>query len=371
MNNILKYKKFCLNEGMFFMIDKFESIMKKISKTNNKEVREISNIILNNQYEDYEDLNISFFNISNNNKLVNFYDFEKAKEKGVDNLNPSQLKIGRFVRKALSVADEIDNFSDKDIEEFVNVYKSFFDFDIKNKGIFKLMSEKEGIPFCYGTHNFESRKYSQGVLGASCMNDEFDIVSFYINHVRKGRLYVLALLSPDNKLLGRSIIWNIGSNMLMDRIYCIESSDVQEFKKYARDNEWIYKYRQSYTEPMKVMSPENNYDQPINKKMEVEIGDIKKENMSDIKFPYLDTLKFFYYRSGVLSNYVNKNEYFIELIDADGGWQCDKCYGEGKIECEECDGFGIVGDEECGKCQREEYIKCPLCGGVEDDSNFY
>lgn len=146
----------------------------------------------------------------------------------------SQAKIGRLVRQVLK--DDGQTFTEKDIEDFVNSFKSFWD---KKNGLHKKISIVSGddILYWYNGRNYLTR--SKGELGSSCMSGPNDnhYMEIYAKNPDKIRMVIL---TEDDKLIGRALLWNIdedksgdGIKFYLDRIYTAENSDVN----YIRD--WV------------------------------------------------------------------------------------------------------------------------------------
>jgi len=97
----------------------------------------------------------------------------------------------------------------------------------------------------------------------------------------------------------------------MDRIYSGEDNIIL-FKKWAKDNGYIYKKRQTYGAPRSVI---NTLDESVEIKMDITIcnyKDLFNEN-NNIEVPYMDTFKYINTDNGRMINYApDKNE--------DGTW---------------------------------------------------
>jgi hypothetical protein len=365
MGMISNFNEFLLeskiNESQFIITDELEKILIEIS-TNKKDTSgEIARILLSNRFDEHEKLNISYFTISDtNNNTIEFYDPDKAKSMGIEDIKGSEIKVGKLIRKLLKMFDEV--FTDKDIENFVNTYKAFYDFEIKGEKLFEIMDVKKGIPYSYNTLNFRENR---GTLDNSCMNDEEDILNFYINHT-KGNLRVLVLKAPNGQLLGRSLIWKTMDNKIfMDRVYTSNDSDIEAFIKYAKDNKWIYKQKQSYRN-RREMIPDDNYKNSHRVKLDVDVDDFEPGdaifsiNHGEVQFPYLDTLNIFYWQKGILSNKSVYGNYYIRLQSQYGGWVCDRCYEDGFVACDSPN----CGENGCDDCQGNTIIPCEVCGGL-------
>lgn len=266
----------------------------------------------------------------------------------------SSIKIGRFVKAFLSNTDiklEIDRYAesgfkltDKDIEEFVNLYKST---NIDNSKKFKLV-KGDDIPKWYGEDKYHSDK---GTLGGSCMRDVnsnyFDI---YSENSKVCNL--LIYVNSDKMLIGRALVWKLkkspcDAKYFMDRIYTENDSDVLKFKQYADEQGWMYKHKQNSSNYEGLLfSYKGN---PVFGKISVELGD------SDFKhYPYLDTLTFFDEDRGLLSNVGFKDGKILD--DTEGNTDtCEECEGKGVIECYTCNSKGVI---DCEECNGDGTIRC-------------
>lgn len=205
------------------------------------------------------------------------------------------IKVGRFVRRFLT-----EDFTDAQIEDFVNKWKS-----LKDEGeSFEFWSGQK-IPEAYETENYDGEE-GYNPLWNSCMNNRTDLVDFYV-FVRK--LEVVVLLSSDNKILGRSLLWtDVEERKFLDRVYYTNDKDYYKFIKLAKDNNWYYKSKNISGGSTWLF---NGEEIVIKTKIKY-----PKEAIQDFMFPYLDT---FYYldEEGFLSNYEPSSSHFV-LNGTDG-----------------------------------------------------
>lgn len=217
-------------------------------------------------------------------------------EKPYEQKGRTKIRIGRFVKKFLSdnAIKEL-SVSDKDIEYFVNSFKSYF---TPNKENIKVISGEE-LQKWYLEENYSTHFGSKiGTLWASCMRqrERNKFLELYSNN--PGICSMLIFLDEDQKLRARALLWNVvdvdgKSHKIMDRIYTIYDYDVQLFKSWARQNDYIFKWEQNAkSERYFNVNGDRAY---LNLKIQL-------ENWNFAYWPYLDTFKYFNEYRGYLSN---------------------------------------------------------------------
>ncbi len=276
-------------------------------------------------------------------RVVNPIDFIWSK-------NRQELKIGRAVRSLLTSAGS--EFTDSQIEEFVNLYKATMD---KVGGKFLLFEIVEGdrIPYWYDEDNY---KGSGGTLGSSCMSD---VPSSYFNIYEENpdvcKLIILKSEEDDSKIVARALLWKLTNGKLfMDRIYTNNDSDVNLFREYAKENNISYKNLNNSSNYLTLVNPDGSEESNIG--LTVQLEDTRHD-----EYPYMDTLKWYNPATGILTSIENNSWYFLE--DTDGGYLfCDRCNGSGEMECSNCDGEG---ETSCGECGGDGTIigPCSECDG--------
>lgn len=264
--------------------------------------------------------------------------------------NRQTVRTGRGIRALLNASGQ--KFTDVEIEDFVNKYKSAFDRMNDVYSSFDLVSGDD-ISFWYDYKNY-SQGTNRGSLGNSCMANG-DSEWFEIYTLNPDVCSLLILKDDDaDKIKGRALVWKLTTPEItfMDRIYTHEDSDIQLFKDYAIHKGWHYKkYNNSSPEGELVNSNGNvNFD--------LLSVDIKKIGYD--KFPYVDTLKYYDVAGSRLTN--DENRSYKCLEDTDGGYtgECDECGGRGTVECEECNGRG---NHSCNDCDGDGNIECGHCDG--------
>lgn len=174
--------------------------------------------------------------------------------KGVWNTARNEMKIGKFIRKA------IPRISDKDLEYFVNNYKTIF--NSKTNRNFEIVNGediKKWYKYTNYKHNLENVR-GLGDLGKSCMRHVSE--SFFDIYSENKDVCSLVLLktkdSPD-KIIGRALLWKLDTQngkeqFYMDRIYTHFESDIFAFRNFAKENGWLTHYDIKREEDIKLLS---------------------------------------------------------------------------------------------------------------------
>lgn len=299
----------------------------------------------------------------------------------------STVKIGRFLNAFLNNAhvkkileDDFDGvkFTDKDVEAFVNLYKSINP-DANKK--FKLVKGADIAKF-YNESNYANGK---GQLGSSCMRDvEDDYFDIYVHNEKVCKL--LIYIDGDGKLLGRALVWKLHkpiceAQYFMDRVYTSSDSDLIKFKHYADEKGWMTKNRNVSDSEDGLMF--RYKDTPVFGRIYVKLDDADFD-----EYPFVDTLSYLSTDEKMISNVGFKDGFVLWSTDGEsdkcdgcnglgkercydcddeGTNPCDDCDGSGKIECDECDGVGSTGKGkdkvECEHCKGEGEIECETCKG--------
>jgi hypothetical protein len=201
--------------------------------------------------------------------------------------NRSEIKIGRYTRRVLKNIMNVD-VKDSSIEEFVNLYKSTFDYRKGLKDKIKIVSGEEIRKWYYEVNYTDGG----GSLNNSCMR-YIKCQKFFDIYVKNPEVCRMLILEEDGKLNARTLIWTLqDGKIFMDRVYSVYDSDIEIFKNYASDNGWVT-YYQSEKETGKLL---------------VQLGKHEYE-----MYPYMDTLA-----------YYNPKTY--QLTDDSSSWGKDEYY---------------------------------------------
>lgn len=214
------------------------------------------------------------------------------------NSNRVDIRIGRFVRRFLE-----DSFTDAQIEDFVNKWKSLNEGDSKFE-----FRTGNGIVDAYVTKNYHGEE-GYNPLWNSCMNNRTDLVDFYL-YVND--LEMVVLVDSENKIMGRALLWtDVEGRRFLDRVYYINDKDYYRFVNLAKENGWYYKKRNTSGGSTWIL---NGEEQKIRAKVKYPI-----ESISDL-FPYVDSFYYLDDKNGYLSNYEPDGSYYV-LNDTDGQYE--------------------------------------------------
>jgi hypothetical protein len=257
------------------------------------------------------------------NKAAIELDSDELKAIWKTSRNP--VKVGRFARAFLTAAKV--EFSDRDIEEFVNQYKATFDFAQNVLAQFDIVKGKDIIHW-YWVDQYQS---GGGTLNNSCMAEaDSDWLAIYA----KNKQVSLVVLYDDNgtvndgkytstKIKGRAILWECKVNgqdgMFLDRIYTSHDSDVELFKQYAEKNGWWYKKSQTMSPDEKLTNGSQDVSRP-NIVCKVDDADPTR------CYPYMDTMCFINTSDNLVGN-------SVDAVDPEGQYSDSYDEYDGPIRC--------------------------------------
>jgi len=230
------------------------------------------------------------------------------------------VKLGRLVNKVFP-----KKYIDKDVEQFVNDFKS----NIKNIGERWELVSGEDIKKWY---NGKMYSVSYGSLGGSCMRNSPS--SYFTIFSENPEVCRMLLLTEDGKLIGRALIWKVGEALdmdtennpveleyFMDRQYTTSDADIVKFRNYALKQGWGYKARNHHSSLPDVIMPNG-----VKKDLKLKIN---TKPIRHVSYPYMDTFKRYDPRTGVLENTKDRldGHYIIEATD--GSYiECNGVYSE-------------------------------------------
>jgi len=283
---------------------------------------------------------------------------------GVWTKNRQEIKIGKGVKSILKSSDI--EFSPKELEDYVNLFKSTIDIMSDKFSNFEVV-DGDKIAHWYKRRNYHKNAGSSttGTLGTSCMagvpSSYFDI---YVKNPEVCKLIIMK--SPDDgaEIIARALLWKLkDGKMFMDRVYTINDSDVNLFKEYAKENGWYAKYYNNSSADSDAKNPQG---ERVDLDIEVQLGVFGYND-----YPYMDTLKFYNDSEDTLS--INSTYSTATLESTDGNAMdcedcegsrvvtCGECNGNGECRCEDCDGEG---DIDCNECDGEGESECGDCDGT-------
>jgi hypothetical protein len=215
-----------------------------------------------------------------------------------NNSSRNMLKIGKLVNKVLP-----GKYNSKDIEEFVNLFKSS---SPNTRETLDVVDGKD-IEYWYDQDKY---LYKQGSLGASCMANKQGFFNLYKDNPETCKLVILKL---GDKLVARALLWKINTisskneklngkikaEWFLDRVYSIEDYQIDKLRKWAEKENHAIRYYNSGWDNGKVFYNSIGYNDV---KMTVKI----KSKEYD-KYPYLDTFMRYEVRKGILHNDDNRS----------------------------------------------------------------
>jgi hypothetical protein len=241
---------------------------------------------------------------------------EKVLNAGIDPFSDeagrSRIGVGRLFSKLFG-ADAIREFGigPGDLEQFVNIYKSFFDMS----DLIMQVVEGEDIRKWYLDDNYLGP--GVGSLWKSCMRykTKQPFLDMYTRNPDKVKMLVLLSGSgPDTRLRARALLWQDAITpsgtviRFMDRIYSVYDSDVFQFKRWAAENGYITKaYQNSKT--MDLFEVGEDF---------IQLGLSVSLPVHNLQYyPYMDTLRFYDIETGIIRN-IEQTGQEIVLNSADG-----------------------------------------------------
>ena len=221
----------------------------------------------------------------------------------VYNINRIEIRIGRLIKKLFH-----DTFTNSQIENFVNQYKSILDQTALN---FEFWTGSD-IKYGYSSPKYIFSAPTSNQLMNSCMNDCLDWIDFYMGCPVK----LLVLLNDEGHIFGRALIWEFKGKFLMDRVYVAFDRDYFKFVDYAKSNGWWWKAENKSGASISYTNGSKTDWFPIEIKLKFNFEEYK-----DWGVPYLDT--FIYAKGNQLTNYIPKSgDYYVcQAIDGTYDYQ--------------------------------------------------
>jgi len=294
-------------------------------------------------------------------------------------VSSQEVRVGSFVQSLLKKAGK--EVKGTEVEDFVTKFSIAT--KAKKENIFSDFELVEGddIKKFY----YEGNYYRGGnhTLGASCMRHARcqDYLNIYSKNPKSVGLVILKSKEDPTKIIGRALLWKKPEYMpwdggddegvitkynlvkhtesegkpFMDRIYVSNSPDQELFIKYAIKMGYVYKKNQNISEEEFMFNGSDSNIGTI--KVDLEMNGFSK-------YPYLDTLCYYEWDYGFLTNeqklVINSNYYELRETDGGNGEECERCGGDERIDCYECEGDGRYDCEECGASGE---VECSNCDG--------
>jgi hypothetical protein len=254
-------------------------------------------------FEEYTDNDKKRLCVLNKESIV--LDVENEK---VWNLNRSEIAVGRLANAILKAANL--DFKNKEIEDFVNLYKSTHDLINDMMSNFEEVSGDD-IAYWYRMDNYES---GGGTLNSSCMAEVEDYFFDIYTQNPQVKLIIFKSEYNTNKIKGRALLWDVFidgvQGKFMDRIYTRYDSDFELFKQYAQKNKYWYKSVQDMNQNGDITDGKTTKDAYIY---------VKLDNSDFDYYPYMDTLSYIDTDKDTCSN--NYHNATRSARDTDGSWE--------------------------------------------------
>ena len=312
------------------------------------------------------------YNNQNSNNFIYNYNVTDI-DNNLYKKNRTKIKIGRLITKLYGSVFKVSGEPGKDIESFVNIFKS-----LRDIGEFELVNGYDIKKYYYEDTYMDGN----GKLNNSCMRyfTSQNYIEFYSKNTKSVSLLILKDKDDSYKIRGRALVWNLElpiGRTFMDRIYTVLDSDVELFKDYAIKNGWLYKFQQSMYENEKIVDPING----VTTEMLLVVENMQTNN----EYPYVDTLKCYNPYTSVITNDENYFEgegyYYLESTDGGyggrngeddseenhegqtyveyyGGWY----YNDDLIYCEKSDEYRLDSD-----CFYSDYYNCDIADDYAND----
>lgn len=247
----------------------------------------------------------------------------------------NSASIGKVINKLFPSKYKPNGDPGNDIESFVNDVKMERKRSEEAFDRFKIVEGKD-IQKYYNQNSYDKAAFGGSNLGGSCMRHSSceNYIGFY---AKNPGVKLVVLMSEDNedKIVGRALLWDIAyingnkvERKFMDRIYYVTDTEMRLFKEFAKRNGWLYKSEQNMYNDTSIVDTVDNSTKYLN----LETVSTFKEHD---EYPYMDTMKSFYYNSGYLTNNNDEDDeevYFLESTGGDyeqrGGGRYVDYYGE-------------------------------------------
>lgn len=243
--------------------------------------------------------------------MINMANLEKMWDDNIFFKNNRQdTRIGRAVRSLLNSLGI--KFSDKDIEIFVNRWKSTVDAINDVFSNFEIVSGDDIAKWYNYKRYFLGTK---GQLGSSCMsnvNPEFFDIYCYNKNIQ---MVIFKSIEDPEAILGRSILWTFDDGRkFMDRIYTANDSDIDLFREYAKRIGAYSKYDNVSACRLKCYDPDGQV-------VDLGIVTIQLTKTFHRYYPYMDTFKSYDPNTGIITN--NNKSRGIWLESTEGNVEND------------------------------------------------
>lgn len=272
--NMLNFNQYSLLETKLSYSSDFQD---RISSIDSK----ITDFLFDIIDGDYDNIIGTDIDVTDKNDTVTF--IPKAKFDS-NKKSKTEIKIGRLI-KGLSDARGY-KFTDKEIENFVNQYKSIPSIDYR----FEIWSGEKLLD-SYDQNKYNTEREYSGELHNSCMNNEMEFLQLYVRNPKVVSTVVMIRhneKSGADDIWGRALVWNTDQDIkFMDRVYMIIEEDKYRFHRWAKANEIYYKAaNKSTTDIFAIVQPDG-----VQKYTDLSVTISDRIDSYDY-YPYVDSFKY-------------------------------------------------------------------------------
>ena len=207
----------------------------------------------------------------------------------------TELGVGRFATKISQKAGK--NFTPVQINDFVDKFKAYIDFQTTKKDRFEVVQGEE-IRKWYDEDTYEDPEYH---LNNSCMRYSRcqDYLDIYVENTNQVTMVIMKGTDPD-KIIGRALIWKLDNGEIyLDRPYANNDEDINLFKEWGRNKGYSV------------------YSDYKHKEVTLDKANFKY-------YPYMDTFKWLNRGKKLLSTdsseFDDGNDDWVKLEDTGGGY---------------------------------------------------
>jgi hypothetical protein len=250
----------------------------------------IAQIICNGQLDNHlKDEGNYISSVPGENDMISFLPkskYEKVEDPWKE--GRVKIKIGRFIKKFFSEFSISNwNINDVEIERFVNFYKSFFSNDNSK---LEVVTGDDISKYYLEDNYYTLNGLCYGTLWNSCMRQRERNV-FMKLYDKNPNIKMLVLFSDEGKVKARALLWESGvieestgiEWKIMDRIYTFYDHDIDTLKNWAKENGYIYKWRQDAKS--ELFFSIDGKKKILRLKLDLDCNGLDY-------YPYLDTFKF-------------------------------------------------------------------------------
>lgn len=228
----------------------------------------------------------------------------------ISKIQPDELwsSTKRYQGKPSVVLSKI--FKKVNYQEFEKFTNSIKKSSALSQTYFSVFSGEDLIQW-YDEENYDKR--TNGSLNSSCMKHKHCLIYFDLYTKNPQTISLLTLMDKiSGNLMGRALLWDLGEEKIMDRIYTTNDSIYRNlFKEWAEKEGYYYKLEQNWNTSLWFVWQ----GKKVYKEFQVKL------NTDGIElFPYLDTFKFFDLKNKILYNKNPNTQHIVTMTSSSGSF---------------------------------------------------